>query len=59
VEEFVLCHLAATPVAGTVTALSDEMRTALVRQVSMVLQSYANGKGVAVPDETKIVTAHT
>ncbi len=59
VEAFVLGHLASTPVAGTVAALSEEARTALVREVSMALQSYADGDGVSLPDETNIAIAHT
>ncbi len=59
VEAFVLGHLASTPVAGTVAALTEEERTALVREVSMALQSYADGDGVSVPDETNIAIAHT
>ena len=59
VEEFVLRHLAGMPVAGAVSALSEEGRSALARQVGRALQSYADGEGVAVPDETNIATART
>ena len=59
VAELVLCHLAATPVAGAVAALSEGGRAALARQVRLALQSYADGEGVAVPDETNIAIAHT
>jgi SAM-dependent methyltransferase len=59
IEAFVLCHLAATPVAGAVAALSEEGRLALARQVSRALQAYTDGEGVAIPNETNIVTAHT
>jgi hypothetical protein len=59
IEAFVLCHLAATPVAGTVAALSEAGRAALATQVRLALQSYADGEGVAVPDETHIAMAHT
>jgi len=58
VEAFVLNHLASTPVAGVVAALSEEVRAALAKEVSMVLQSYADGEGVSVPDETNIAMAH-
>jgi hypothetical protein len=37
-EAFVLCHLAATPVAGAVAALREGARAALARQVSLALQ---------------------
>jgi ubiquinone/menaquinone biosynthesis C-methylase UbiE len=58
-ETLVLCHLAATPIADAVAALSDEARTALARDVRSALQAYADGDGVAVPNETNMVTAHT
>jgi hypothetical protein len=58
-ETLVLCHLAAMPVADAVAALSDETRTALARDVRIALQSYADGDGVAVPNETTLATAHT
>lgn len=59
VEAFVLCHLAATPVAGVVAALSEEARAALARHVHVTLQPYADGEGVAVPDATHIAMAQT
>lgn len=59
VEAFVLCHLAATPVAGAAAALSEEQRATLAAQVGRALQPYADGEGVAVPDETNIAMAHT
>jgi hypothetical protein len=59
IEAFVLSHLSATPVAGAVAALNEERRAALARQVRMALQPYADGDGVAVPDETNIAVAHT
>jgi hypothetical protein len=58
-EVFVLCHLAATPVAGAVAALGDEQRAALAGQVKLALQPYADGDGIAVPDESNIAMAHT
>jgi ubiquinone/menaquinone biosynthesis C-methylase UbiE len=59
IEEFVLCHLSSMPVAGAISALGEERPAALARQVSTALQSYADGDGVAVPDEINIATAHT
>lgn len=56
-DAFVLCLLAATPVAGAVAALSEEGRAALARQISLALQSYADEEGVVVPDETNIAMA--
>ena len=58
-KAFVLGHLASTPAARAVAALSDEARTALVREVSMALQSYADGNGLSLPDETITAIAHT
>ena len=59
VEEFVQWHLAATPVAAAVAALSDEERRALAKDVGTALRSYADGDDVAFPDESSLVTAHT
>ena len=58
-ETLVLGHLAATPVADAVAALRDEARAALARDVRRRLHAYADGDGVAVPNETNLVTAHT
>jgi len=49
---------AGTPVAPAVGALDDEKRAALARQVKVALQPYANGDGVAVPEEVNIAIAH-
>jgi ubiquinone/menaquinone biosynthesis C-methylase UbiE len=59
IEEFVLSHLSASPVAGAIAALSEGKRSALAKQVKMALQPYADGNGVAVPDEINIAIAHT
>jgi ubiquinone/menaquinone biosynthesis C-methylase UbiE len=59
VEAFVLGHLAATPVAGAVAALSEEQRTALARQVRLALHPYADREGVAVLHDTNIAMAQT
>jgi hypothetical protein len=58
-EEFVLKHLAATPVADAVAALGEGTRLALAREVRMALQSYVDGEGVAFPNEAHLATAHT
>lgn len=58
IEVFVLCHLSALPVAGAVAALTETGRAALASQVSAALHAYADGDGVAVPDETNIAIAH-
>jgi ubiquinone/menaquinone biosynthesis C-methylase UbiE len=58
IKEFVLCHLSASPVAAVVAALTDTKREALAEQVRAALRAYAEGDGVAVPDETNIAMAH-
>jgi ubiquinone/menaquinone biosynthesis C-methylase UbiE len=57
-ETFVLGHLSGNPVAGAVAALSEDKRVALAKQVRTALQAYADGDGVAVPDEINIATGH-
>lgn len=46
--------LSAMPVAGAVTALSDAGHVALAMQVRAALDTFADGDGVAVLDETHI-----
>jgi len=59
IEEYVPIQLAATPIAAVIEALNDETRTALVRDAAIALQPYVDGDGVALSEETHIVTAHT
>ena len=56
-QDFVLCHLAATPVASDVKAMSDAARAALGRDVARQLAAYNEGDGVAFPEEVNVVTA--
>ena len=56
-SEFVLSHLAATPVAAAIAAIGSEARAALADDVSLALRTYVDGDGLTVPDETNIVTA--
>ena len=56
-ETFVLQQLAATPVAGAVAAVGAEVRAALAARVRLALRAYVDGDGLAIPDETNIVTA--
>jgi len=56
-QDFVLCHLAATPVASDVKALSDAARATLGRDVARQLAAYDEGDGVAFPEEVNVVTA--
>jgi ubiquinone/menaquinone biosynthesis C-methylase UbiE len=58
-EAFVLWHLAAMPVAAEVAALSEEARTALVRDIRTALQSYIDDNSVAVPSDANFAVAHT
>ena len=58
IEQFVLCHLSALPVAGAVAALPEMERAALARQVRAALHAYADGDGVVVPDETNLAIAY-
>ena len=56
--EFVLGHLAATPVASEVKAMSRQARAALGRAVALQLSAYREGNGLAFPEEVNIVTAN-
>lgn len=58
-EEFVLGALAASPLAGAVSAMPDTARTAMVHDViqSLRAQSYIDDGGLAVPMEGHVVTA--
>ena len=59
IETFVLRHLSSGPVAGAVAELSDTVRVVLAKQVRAALHTFADGDGVAVPDETNIAMAHS
>jgi len=56
--EFVLAHLAATPVASEVKAMSNLARAALGHDVAQQLSTYEEGDGVAFPEEVNVVTAN-
>lgn len=58
IEQFVLCHLSALPVAGAVAALTEMERAALARQVRAALHAYADGDDIVVPDETNLAIAY-
>lgn len=53
-ESFVLGHLSGGTVASTVAALGSDQRVALARQVELALRPFADGDGVAVPDEINV-----
>jgi len=57
IEEFVLGHLSGHPVAGAISSLDEEGRAAFARHVKTALMPYAEGDGVAYPDEVNIATA--
>ena len=57
IADFVLRHLAATPVAGAVAALSPGARAALAGEVSLALRPYADGDGIVFPEVVNVVTA--
>ena len=56
VGDFILRHLAATPVAHTVEALSDSARKALSEDAATALRPYADGDGIAFPDTANVLT---
>jgi ubiquinone/menaquinone biosynthesis C-methylase UbiE len=57
VAEFVLRHLAATPVAGAVAGLSEGARATLADEVSMALRPYEDGDGIVFPEVVNVVMA--
>lgn len=58
IQTFVLGHLSGIPIAGAVAALGTEQRAALASEVKAALEPYADGDGVAVPDEVNVALAH-
>jgi ubiquinone/menaquinone biosynthesis C-methylase UbiE len=54
---FVLRHLAATPVAGAIAALSEGARAALAEDVRKALRAYEDGDGVTYPEVTHVLMA--
>ena len=57
IETFVLNHLAGHPVAATLAAPGEDGRAEFARLVKSGLVDYAEGDGVAYPDEVNVVTA--
>jgi ubiquinone/menaquinone biosynthesis C-methylase UbiE len=55
VTDFVLRHLAATPVASAIESLTDSVRRSLAEDVARALRPYADGDGVAFPDSANVV----
>lgn len=50
-------YLASTPMAQAVAALEEEVRTALIRDISAALQPYRTPEGMVIPQETSIALA--
>jgi SAM-dependent methyltransferase len=59
IETFVLGHLSSSPVAAALAAISEARRAEFAKEVKLALQPFAEGDGVAVPDEVNIAVAHT
>src|SRR5262245_59135728 len=57
IDEFVLHHLAATPVAADLDAVDAEVCKKIGMNVVGQLQSYADGDGITYPEETYVLTA--
>lgn len=56
-DQFVLEHLAATPVAASISALETETREHIGTSVMRAMRRFADGDGVTYPEETHVVTA--
>jgi hypothetical protein len=56
-DQFVLEHLAGTPVAASVAALNAESRRRIGASVMEELLSFREGDGVTYPEEIHLVTA--
>jgi SAM-dependent methyltransferase len=56
-DQFVLHHLASTPVAPMVAAANPEARNKIGTDVMKRLQCYADADGVTYPEETHVLTA--
>jgi ubiquinone/menaquinone biosynthesis C-methylase UbiE len=56
-DQFVLEHLAGTPVAAPVAALNAESRRRIGASVMQELLSFSEGDGVTYPEEIHLVTA--
>jgi ubiquinone/menaquinone biosynthesis C-methylase UbiE len=57
IARFVLRHLAATPVAGAIAALSEGERAALADDVRKALLAYEDGDGISYREGVHVVTA--
>ena len=50
-------YLASTPMSQAVAALDEEVRTAMMRDISVALQQYRTHDGMVIPQETRIALA--
>jgi ubiquinone/menaquinone biosynthesis C-methylase UbiE len=57
--EYLPGYVAATPMAGAVTALEDARRTALFEELQTALRPYVDDTGLAVPMECHVLVART
>jgi ubiquinone/menaquinone biosynthesis C-methylase UbiE len=57
IDQFVLDHLAATPIAPAVAAADAEARKQVGASVMEQLLSYVDGDGITYPEETYVLTA--
>jgi hypothetical protein len=57
VDRFVLDHLAATPVAAVLAAAGPAARQRIGTSVAAQLRRFADGDGIAYPEETYVLTA--
>ena len=56
-EELVRWEGASSPLAGPIGALTDDVRTALIRDVGEALRSYTDDDGIVFPAETYLAIA--
>ena len=56
-EDFVVWEGASSPLAGPIGALTDDVRTALIRDVGEALRSYTDDDGIVFPAETYLAIA--
>jgi ubiquinone/menaquinone biosynthesis C-methylase UbiE len=56
-DDFILDHLAGTPVAPFIAAADPEVRKQIGASVMKQLQCYVDGDGVTYPEETHVLTA--
>jgi SAM-dependent methyltransferase len=56
-DQFVLDHLASTPIAPTIAATDPGVRKKIGASAMQQMRHYADGDGVSYPEQTHIVTA--